>query len=777
MLTVDPLVSAGLWLTLALAGAGLLAFYAIRRPQGVLRSRWIAIVGMMGLSFVLLLAILLNPTWSRPVPPPPGKPLLTILVDSSASMATPDLQMEAGGERTRYAAAVALARRMSASPAGAEMEVRVERFDERIAPLNEADGTAGGTGGATGEATDIAGAILASVEADRPQGQAIIVLTDGIQTASLGSGTKGLREAARFAKASGAPVFAVPLGGAGGGIDLAVGAHVPREIAFVGQKVALVADCTARGYTGVATVRLMAAGKEIAQEKATVSPEKPGSVRFEVMQEAPGLTLYELRVEPLDRELTNANNHALYLLRTVDKAARVMLVEGKPYWDSKFLMRHLVADPSIEVQSLVRVAPGRIIQRKVTRPTPNGGPATAPAIEEQWAVAKDAATVLGGTALEGCQVLILGRDTGEFLSAEALAGLQQWISRQGGTLVCYRGSPDTQVDGMLGRLLPVKWQPARESRYQLKLTDAGRGLNWFGGAGAEEMMTALPPLAVDTVVQQTRPLAVVLAKASGPQGEEEAPAISYQPYGSGRVIVIEGAGMWRWAFPPSSAGGGTSGSGVGGASGDEPYAQVWHAMLRWIISGAGLVPGEEAAVRPDKISFNAREPAAATVLTRPGKSAGTQPAATLSVEIRSSERGTGSDMGEAKTFPCEPSSDDPGAYRVQFGVLAPGRYEAVLKGAEPVQAVAVFDVRKAGEEELNLASRPDLLEMVARESGGEVVAAADAGQVVQRIHLNLTQRTQQRLAFTTAWDRWWIMLAVVALWGAAWGVRRASGLI
>ena len=36
-------------------------------------------------------------------------------------------------------------------------------------------------------------------------------------------------------------------------------------------------------------------------------------------------------------------------------ASRVLLVEGKPYWDSKFLARTLASDPSIELVSIVLI--------------------------------------------------------------------------------------------------------------------------------------------------------------------------------------------------------------------------------------------------------------------------------------------------------------------------------------------------------------------------------------------------------------------------------------
>jgi hypothetical protein len=761
MLTADPILSPGLWLTIAAGGAALLAVYLWRRPAGVPRGRWAAIGLLMAGAFAAVLVLLLNPTWARPVPPPPGKPLLTILVDGSRSMATPDVPAAAGG--SRYAAAAGLAKAITAA-APDDLEVRIRRFDEQSAAGDVASLSAVGP---AGEITDIAGAVLSSLEADRPQGQAIVLLSDGIQTAEGGAGA--LRDAARAAKAAGAPVFSLALGGGGAvGKDVAVAAHVSRELVFIRQKAQLIADVSARGYAGPVTVRLLAAGRELARKTVSVDPARPASVAFDASQEAAGLFPYQFDVEPVAGELTGANNSALCVLRVLDNPVRVMLVEGKPYWDSKFLVRELAAEAAMSVRSAVQVAPGRVIVRSVDRPA-----ATQASAVDGWQLNKDAASLLADPrALEDLQVLILGRETGDFLSPAAVTNLQRWISRSGGALVCYRGNPVTAADPTLARLLPVKWQPAREARYQLAVTDTGRGMNWFGGGGIDTALAALPPLAADSQVEQTKPLTVVLANARW-QGRADTPAVSYQPYGAGRVVVIEGAGMWRWAFPPAPGDAAQAGSAAASA---EAYAALWHAMFRWIVSSGGLVPGEQAAVRPDKIEFDAREPAAATVLVRQqAAAAGGAGGAAAGVQLRRVADG-GGENPPARHFPCEPSGDDPGAYRVRFGPLPPGRYEATLEGG-PAAAAALFDVKTVGEEELNLEPRPDALAMIASESGGAAVQPEDAAGVAGRVRAQLAAARPARISYAAAWDRPWVFAAVLALWMAAWAVRRASGLV
>src|SRR5947208_2760445 len=85
-------------------------------------------------------------------------------------------------------------------------------------------------GRACGQLTDLAAAILGGVEQDRPQGQAVVLLSDGIHNA--GGGATRVIDAARVAKATACPVYTHTLGGDAAVKDLAADLRSPREIAF-----------------------------------------------------------------------------------------------------------------------------------------------------------------------------------------------------------------------------------------------------------------------------------------------------------------------------------------------------------------------------------------------------------------------------------------------------------------------------------------------------------------------------------------------------------------
>src|SRR4051794_28836919 len=202
-LRFEPLIPPALWLLLAAAGPALLAWYAWGRPPVVSRRRWASALALTAAGLAAVLGILLNPTWVEPLRPPAGKPLLTVLVDATASMAAPD---GAGGQ-TRYRAAAPTAP-ACADRLGGRYDVRVATFGEAVSPAEAAELEGREP---AGQVTDLAAAVLGAVEEDRPQGQAVLLLSDGIHNA--GGGAARVLDAARTAKALACPVYTRTFGG------------------------------------------------------------------------------------------------------------------------------------------------------------------------------------------------------------------------------------------------------------------------------------------------------------------------------------------------------------------------------------------------------------------------------------------------------------------------------------------------------------------------------------------------------------------------------------
>jgi len=803
-ISFEPLISWALWLALAVACAAMLTWYGWRRPAGVLPYRWRRVMVLMAGGMAVVLLMLLNPTLMTPVGGPPGKPLVTVALDMSGSMATPDAE----NGRTRHQAAVAWLREFADTAAG-DFDVRVLAFagtttavDLETLAQREPDG----------QATDLHAAVNEALATQQAHGQMLVMLSDGIDNAHQPGGASAeLLKTARAAKALASPIFTHTFGGQHVTKDLAVELRSPYELTFAGRKTPVVAVVKQQGLAGTrAKVGLHQEGNVLQSREVDLGDDASVEAAFEVEQGRTGQHRYEVRVEPAPGEVSLVNNAAPLVVRVIDQPIRVLVLEGKPYWDGKFLLRTLAADPSIELDSVVRMSEGRFYQRTLTRtaaeekrakqepikqesvkqeltkqestkqerakqkgPEQGAGAeasvtaATTAGQRESWKVLSDFSEFAGGKpGLGAFQVIVLGRDAEAFLTDDLLGRLRAWLAEDGGALVCYRGQPVAQLSERLAQLLPVRWAPQREARLQWRLTERGRDLRWFAASDAEAF-AGLPSLASVSLPEGPRPLGVVLATA-GPgagAGAESNPVVTYQPFGLGRVVTIEGSGMWRWAFLPPQQ-----------KKHDHVYGGLWHNLMRWLVSSATLLPGQKLALRTDKVRFSPNEAVTATLLMRMENGSAKPP----DIELR------GSALESPRRVTPAPSEDDPGAWRANFGRLREGRYLARVLGAEvgsdsgagsADDASAVFDVRSLSDEHLDLRARPDVMAWLAQESGGAALTGSSPGEAVDLLRAQLARQRTEQVSRLPLWDRWWFLVAVLGFWGLTWGVRRAGGLI
>ncbi|MBI1249386.1 hypothetical protein GC197_16295 [bacterium] len=763
MITFHTLIPIALWLPLAMTAVGLLVAYGLANRGKLPRWRLAAILTMMGLTLAIPLVILLNPMWVQPQPPPPGKPLLTVLIDRSASMATEDNGTE---KQSRLDVARKIVSGL-ADELGNDYEIRLRTFAETstATSMQQLDQTK-----ADGSATDLGRGVQQSLSEDRPPGQAILVLSDGVET-SGGSATR-LRQTAERARAMSTPIFVKTIGTDQGVRDLRLTLHQPQELTFVGQKVPVVAELSHTYPTDqVAKISLKRDGQEIEAREVSIESGQTVEELFYVAQDEPGLYRYEISAAGLDGEVTELNNQTTLLLRVVDQPVSILLLEGKPYWDTKFLIRTLASDPSVELTSVVQMAPGRFLERKINRslpvksaegneeePDPNES-ADPISAKQNWKIQSDARSLLADPKfLNQFRVVVLGRSTEAFLTDEALIELRQWLANQEGSLVCFRGAPASQLTQRLGSLMPVGWTPGTSTRFRVALTDSGQAMQWLPQTG--DQLELLPSLETSAKPETVKPLSTVLATSSGIGDTDSVPLITYRPEGSGRVVAIEGAGMWRWAFLPPDH-----------QDHDAMYGTLWRSLVRWLVSNVGLMPNQRVALRPDSVVVSSGHSAAATLLLRED-----QWESVPKVEL------TSETLEKPQTF-LPQAQDSPGVYRVHFGQLPVGRYELKVlgAGAEESSASSAFDVIGNLQEQLDVAVRPQVLAELAEQSGGQSLDAISVTEFPKALNdafiENRDKTRPQHIVRKSAWDHWWILSAVVCLWGTTWGIRRWSGFL
>ena len=785
MWTVDPKIPLGLWWALVAVALVVIVSYVLRRESMMSFGKRFGLGCLLAVGLAGPLWIALNPTWVETIPPLPGDPTFTVLIDGSMSMGTADTGQN--GTKTRWQQAVELSNQLD--PGLSKVKVVRKVFNNRVVPfpdeneeqnakLNQIDLSADEgsllnrlENWPNGHRTDLAAALRESSRTGS-LGQAILMISDGAHNANS---VNNLLQAAREAKALSTPIYTLTIGTSVGMKNLSVVARAGRMIAFPDRPLTIRVQVAHNGLAGMNTELGLWLGNEQLQSKTirlTDDPNQEVSFTLESGVEKP-LERFRIMASEVRGEVTNADNQTAVLVQKLTAPIQVLVLEGKPYWDSKFLGRNLSRDPIVDLTSIVQVGNGRFLKRRISAvPDSEASEDAAETGDEngvsrdEWSIVKDLASPLDSRKiLREYRVVMLGRDSEAFLTEEAIENLRTWIATDGGCLLCSRGAPMSQISKKLAEILPVRWGTGMESHFRSELSDFGLDSSVFEPLLTEgdDPLSKLPPLSTQGKPTLRRGLPQVLVQSMTSSDGRSLPVVTYQPYGAGQSVVVEGAGMWRWAFLPPQH-----------AEKDDVYPTLWQALLQWIVSQQDVLPGQEIAVRPDRANFISGDQATASVVIKdPSAWPAEGPTSELSGLLQSS-----TEEGLPTRVSLVPSNLGNDIYRLNLGKLPVGYYSLnVVSGSnDQVRAATAFEVRDPWFESLEVDARPDLMRKVSSLSEGAVVEPEEIDGLVESFADRLKQDQRHEEQRTPLWDRPWIMLVVLSAWLITWTVRRQGGL-
>ncbi len=770
----DPLLPApllaALWVLAALAALA----YVFWRPTRLPLSKRLALGALHLLPCAGLIVLLYRPSIVTITGSSGGKPVLSVFVDSSASMATDDT--ESGTDRFRQAV-TSIKEHLPAWTK--DFEVRLHVFDG--APRSVADAAELERVPPNGSSTDLAAAVQAGI-AENPKPAIALLISDGIHNAS-----SDLQAAARSARAAGVPFFTCAIGSDVAVKDIGVVLSGSEELAFVGQKMRIPVTITQTGFDNTTVeAELQREGKIV--DKKSVRFEKGAaevSTEFTVSHDSAGLFVYEIVVPPRKNEAVTSNNRRRMSLRVVNERIAILFLEGKPYWDSKFLVRVLRRDPNVLLTTALQIRGDKVIYEPpnsddeanakaapAASPAPSGKPPELP---------RDPVRPLEDRAfLGGFQVVMLGRDADAFLTPAAIENLREWVARSGGHLVCTRGRPvqETTLTPPLAALLPVAWKTDAEKHLQVKLTERGRALALFEAAAASNpdarpqdtdpsiALKSLPSLVTATSVDKERTLTVVLARGEDNSGQPMA-ILSVQNYGAGKSVVMEGQGMWRWGFrPPDDT-----------LHGEDVFHAFWTNMIRWLAGSNEFLPSQNIVLRPGKPLYQPGERPVLYVLRREAKEAAQGPALTQPRSYRIDINGGVEGKPPASTqVIAQPVPREANMFQAELDPLDEGQYTARLVDTTPA-VDAAFEVLPPLRERLDLRARPDLLQELSALTDARALDIKEFSTLGTLYRDFVKQHKPGSETKRPAWDQPWILGLFLAGFGLAWWTRRKWGAI
>jgi hypothetical protein len=267
-------------------------------------------------------------------------------------------------------------------------------------------------------------------------------------------------------------------------------------------------------------------------------------------------------------------------------------------------------------------------------------------------------------------------------------------------------------------------------------------------------MNAMPGFEVLNQATSIKPGASLLASVADSQSHNF-PALVAQRFGGGRAGALLIGDLWRWGFRDEAM--------------HKDMDKAWRQMMRWLVTD---VPNRfEVTVEP-------RESSDSVLLRVRAREKTFQPLDNASVQLVVSAVEPGGKTTNTVKLKADAAAE-PGLYEATYIARKAGAYRvdaivADANGAEVGRAEAGWTSDPAAEEFRSLKPNRAYLEMLAKQTGGEIIAPAALEKFVK----SLPNRKAPVMESTALplWHTPAMFLFALLCFVAEWGVRRWKGL-
>lgn len=424
---------------------------------------------------------------------------------------------------------------------------------------------------------------------------------------------------------------------------------------------------------------------------------------------------------------------------------RVLLLDSRSRWETRYLRNALERDPQWEVDSFLMLAgEAPVWYSQVEDPKP------FPVDQDTW---------------NSYDLVITGELDPTAISSEAVEHLREAIERGGTGWIAIDGQRQqlrsTRM-APLQPLLPVTWlsEPFADlsQPWKVQPTSAGQSLPALQLADGSpetnlEIWQRLPGL-MHPIATQAVPGSEVLLELK--REGTTAPLLSTRLAGAGRVVHLASDESWRWRYEVA----------------DEIHQRFWNQVARWAMRLPFAVQSQYASLDtgPAVIDGGRAVPVRALVKDSAG-----QPA-----QMDSLQAVAWLDGKSVATTTLLADPDYPGLYRGSFDNLRQGSFtigiEAPGFSEEALQVTSTVDVVvPPTEESLRLDRNDSLLSQLAEATGGLYVPEEQAELLWERMELESSSRLVEN--DRQLWQSYWWFIPLIALLAAEWWFRKKAGLI
>jgi hypothetical protein len=648
---------------------------------------------------------------------------------------------------------------------------------------------------ANGDTTRLGTAIRSTLDELRGTTPAAIVLaSDGINTEG-----PGLLDAAVYARHQGVPMFVVGIGSDHAARSLTLSDLEVEDTVFVNDLVSFRFKLTANGFQGktvgvVLKRKASAAGRTetkseiVARADVTVAadgvpqqvvipyrPQQPGQFPFTIdIESNAGIAglgrdsgqsptrSFSTAAPPIAAAANEPTEYVTTsppLSRSVqvrDEKIRVLLVDGSPRYEFRFLHNMLGRDSTIDLHTFLLEADNGFGD------------------DEKSKYLKTFPVSL--KELQSYDVVIFGDVNPSVLGPAAVQNLTDYVdhSDRGGALVLIAGPnymPMAYVDTPLARLLPFEPAATRAPEpnkalndgYVAQPTELGLANSAMQMEDSPEESKAiwkkLPPLYWMVEVSDLKPSARVLAEnpaKTGPDGKRLPLIILQYVGGGGRVLFQATDETYRWRR----------------RIGDLYFARYWVQMLRFLARSKLSDRGESVLLTTDRQDYRLGDPVRVRANFPAAKAAPLDDAG-VTIALEQTGRET-----EKVQLHRDSQSGDRGRFEAILSNLPAGSYHAKMIAPTLPSGVpaADFVIASPQTELTRLQTDAVAMQQAAAMTNGKYYAFQDAA----RLPADLPGGRQvpvENLPSVQLWNRWPVLLFFLVLLVSEWLLRKRAGMV
>ncbi|HZJ15439.1 MAG TPA: FixH family protein [Chthoniobacteraceae bacterium] len=450
----------------------------------------------------------------------------------------------------------------------------------------------------------------------------------------------------------------------------------------------------------------------------------------------------KVSIAGLEGDTQPANNEGSLRFRAVTQKRKILLLDGRPRWETRYLRNLFERDEQWEVNTVIAGS--------------NIGESGFPRGDKPGTFPSDSAL------LETYDLIVFGEVAPAAWKGDELQWIKDFVAQRGGAI--------TFIDGARGRfkeyagtpiepLFPVSWKGAglREDIAKLVLTERAASLAPFVLASDHAQNSDLwaslrpPHWLADTEVLPGAE-SFVEAEVKG----QRVPAIVYRSFGAGQVFYQAFDDSWRWRYEVA----------------DLHHVKYWNQAANWIAELPFAVRDKFISLDAGAITYRPGDSANIRVRLRDGDGKPVTNAAVDAVLYREGKR--------VATIRLHVDENGGGLYRGKTASLDPGDYEIGIESAaiqaRDAKARAQFKVEPSEMGELTMLNlNEDLLRQVSAASGGQYLRE----EHIDKLAGLLAPMSQGKVieSDTVLWQSYAWFLPLVALLTIEWIVRKRVGML